>query len=67
MKALIRVLLFTTLSLSAFLISASDCSDGTDNCEPSEYGISAEEIALNPNPNVELIPFNEDLIYDPLV
>jgi hypothetical protein len=65
MKTLIRVLLFATLSISALIISASDdCSESTDECEFPEYGISAEEIALNPDPNVELVPFNEDLIYD---
>ena len=65
MKALIRVLFFITISLSVFIISASDdCTETTEACEQSEYGLSAEEIALNPDPNVELIPFNEDLIYD---
>lgn len=65
MTTLFRVLIFATLLVTAFIVSATDdCTDTTTDCEISEYGISAEEIALHPDPNVELIPFNEDLIND---
>lgn len=65
MKSLIRVLLLASFIISGLIVSASEnCVDDTDTCDASGYGLSAEEIAENPEPNVELIPFNEDLIYD---
>lgn len=65
MNKFIRVLFLIALTTTALIVSATEnCEEDTESCETSEYGISAEEIALNPDPNVELIPFNEDLIYD---
>lgn len=65
MNKFIRVLFLITLMTTALIVSATEnCEEDAESCDTTEYGISAEEIALNPEPNVELIPFNEDLIYD---
>lgn len=65
MNALIRVLLLTSFLFSAIITLASEeCLDSSDTCDESGYGLSAEEIALHPEPAVETIPFDEDLIYD---
>jgi len=65
MNTLIRVLFLIALASSVLFVSATEnCEEDTDNCDTSDFGISAEDIAKHPEPNVETLDFNEDLIYD---
>ena len=66
MKLLSRVLLLVALLSSAIILIASEeCTDEEAvSCETTDYGLSAEEIAEHPEPNVELIPFDDALIRD---
>lgn len=65
MKLSIRVLSLAIFLIAAMIVSASEeCVDKTTTCDDSGYGLSVEEMAEHPEPDVEPIPFDEDLIYD---
>lgn len=64
---LLLVIVFLMLSAAATLaqqdVEVKSCTVGVD-CESGKFGISAEEIAAYPEPNVQQVYANDKLVFD---